>query len=185
MNFVLSAIVALGLIILGGATFIVSGGYNVAATEPHAGLTQWILNTAMARSVSIRAREVSAPTQFTQEQVQSGFSEFNEMCVTCHGAPGREKGEVGKGLNPPPPDLAEHADHWANAELFWIVKHGIKMTGMPAFGPTHSDDQLWTIVAFVKMLPQLSSEGYEKMKKTSGDVREHPGGGEHDNDHKH
>jgi mono/diheme cytochrome c family protein len=156
MKYIIGALATIVIIAFAGAAFVFSGGYNVAATDAHAGLTRWVLNTAMERSVSSRATSVKAPAQFTDEQVKSGFSEFNEMCVGCHGAPGKERGETGKGLNPSPPDLVQHASHWSNAEVFWIIKNGIKMTGMPAFGPTHSDDRLWTLVAFVKKLPQLS-----------------------------
>jgi mono/diheme cytochrome c family protein len=131
----------------------------------------------MRHSVAARAATVNAPMQFTGKQVADGFSEFDGMCVACHGAPGVERGEVGKGLNPRPPDLAKASESWSTAELFWIVKHGVKMTGMPAFGPTHSDERLWTIVAFLKQLPRLSSQDYEKMKgslaKGHHDAHEH------------
>ena len=133
MKYVLGGLASLALLLVVVAAFALAGGYNVAATEGHNGLTRWFLATVMRRSVASRATSVNAPTQFTSEQVAEGFSEFDEMCVTCHGAPGRDRGEVGKGLNPRPPKLAEAAKEWSTAELFWIVKHGVKMTGMPGF----------------------------------------------------
>ena len=172
----------IGIAILVGASLVLIGAYNVAATHPHTQLTRWLLYTAMQRSVSLRASSINAPAQFTPEQVKDGFSEFSEMCVTCHGAPGKERGEIGKGLNPPPPDLARVASTWSSAEVFWIVKNGIKMTGMPAFGPTHSDARLWSIVAFVKQLQQMTPEDYDKMESAPHQPHEHP---PDDHEHEH
>jgi len=183
IRWLVTIIVALCVVAAGGATLIFSGIYNVAATSPHTQLTQWLLHTTMERSVSTRAKSISAPEQFTPEQIKAGFSDFDEMCVTCHGAPGKEPGEIGKGLNPQPPNLAQHASHWSNAEVFWILKNGVKMTGMPAFGPTHSDDRLWSIVAFIKQqLPQLTPEDYAKM---DGVRHQLPSTGDHDHEHDH
>jgi len=136
----------------------------------------------MQRSVSERAKSVQAPTQFTEEQTKEGALDFSEMCVGCHGAPGEERGEIGKGLNPSPPSLAEVVPSWSSAEIFWILKNGIRMTGMPAFGPTHSNDRLWSIVAFVKQLPKMTADDYKKMGQPS---REHEHQHEHNHNHQH
>src|SRR3546814_5639660 len=76
---------------------------------------------------------------------------------------------MGKGTNPAPPELSETVHKWTPAELFWIVKYGLKMTGMPAWGPTHRDDELWAITAFLLRLPELSPEEYRSMTK-AGDA---------------
>ena len=181
-------VVLLCLAALAAASFIYSGVYDVAASEPHSAVSQWVLHTTMRRSVSARAKSVDAPAQFSQDQVRAGGSEFREMCVDCHGAPGQERGEVGKGLNPSPPDLAEAGSSWSSAEIFWILKNGIKMTGMPAFGPTHSDDVLWSIVAFVKQkLPQLTPEDFKSLgsgERSPTPAGDHAHGHDH-NDHDH
>jgi mono/diheme cytochrome c family protein len=93
------------------------------------------------------------------------FRAFKEMCTPCHGAPGKERGVIGKGLQPPAPDLSGAAQHWKRAELFWVVKNGIKMTGMPAFGPTHSDDEIWLVVAFLQRLPNVNSAEYKQFEE--------------------
>src|SRR5215470_9081950 len=178
----IGTIIALAILIIGGATFLLVGGYNVAATAPHSALTAWILHTTMERSVSARAKSITAPAQFIQEQIREGALDFGEMCVECHGAPGKERGEVGKGLNPSPPDLVHAVSHWSSAELFWIVKNGLKMTGMPAFGATHSDDRLWSIIAFVQQLPKLTPEDYKKIEH-SGDGHSHIHQDMHDHQH--
>ena len=181
-SFFVMITVAVGIVILGAAAFVFTASYNVAATDPHSRLMQWMLHTTMHRSVTARANSIHPPAQFTQEQVREGALEFGEMCAPCHGAPGKERGEMGKGLNPSPPDLAEVGSEWSSAEIFWIVKNGIKMTGMPAFGPTHPDDLLWSIVAFVRQLPQVTPEDYKKIENTLS--QKHPTN-EHEHTHEH
>lgn len=93
---------------------------------------------------------------------------FDDMCVQCHGAPGKDPSIVGKGLNPPPPWLPGTVQRWTRAELFWIVKNGVKMTGMPAFGPTHSDEDLWLLVAFLQRLPNIKPEEFRELSEKFG-----------------
>jgi hypothetical protein len=106
--------------------------------------------------------------------LRHGFDEYREMCVACHGAPGVERGALGKGINPEPPDLAKESAEWSDRELFWITKHGIKMAGMPAFGITHSDEELWGIVAFVRRLESMSPEEYRRLAG-EGETHAHAG----------
>ena len=160
MKYLIGGLATVAIFALAATLFFLGGVFNVAATDQHAAITRWTLHTAMERSVRSHATEVAPPDAFTPQQAAAGFSEFNEMCVGCHGAPGKERGEVGKGLNPQPPDLSKVASRFSKAELFWILKHGVKMTGMPAFGPTHSDDRLWSITAFLEQLPQVTPEQY-------------------------
>jgi mono/diheme cytochrome c family protein len=111
----------------------------------------------------VRAQTITPPPVPPSQKIGEAFRTFNEMCVQCHSAPGKEPTMVGKGLNPPPPKLSDAAQRWSRAELFWIVKNGIKMTGMPAFGPTHSDEELWLVVAFLQRLPNISPEEFKEM----------------------
>jgi len=157
------------LLVLAGLGFIFSGFYNVAADEEHTNPVQWVLRTTQSRSVERRAEEVHPPDWLAHpdpEVLRKGFVHYHEMCVTCHGAPGISMSEAAMGLNPSPPDLTRHADE-AN-ETFWIVKHGIKMTGMPSFGMTHDDDEIWAIVAFLQTMPKLTKEQYQKMAQEAG-----------------
>jgi mono/diheme cytochrome c family protein len=95
-----------------------------------------------------------------------GAAEYDDMCSGCHLAPGQEKTEISKGLYPSPPELSRGND-LNPAEQFWVLKHGIKMTGMPAWGSTHEDNLLWDIVAFIQKLPALSPEQYQALVKSS------------------
>ena len=87
------------------------------------------------------AEAVGAQPPLSAEQARHGLEHFASTCVPCHGGPGVEPGELGKGITQTPPDLAQAVERWSDRELFWIVKHGIKFAGMPAFGPTHSDQE--------------------------------------------
>ena len=152
----------------GGAYFIFSGTYNVAATSQDSDLVNWTLSAIREQSIERRADEVTPPADSVlndPKTIREGFEHYNEMCVVCHGAPGMESSEARQGLNPKPPLLAKVAKEISPREMFWDIKHGIKMTGMPAWGPTHSDDKIWAMVAFVKQLPQMSPEQYKTMEQ--------------------
>lgn len=150
-----------GVLVLEAAILLIvvySGQYNVAASRPYTKPISWLLDTTMERSVERHAGGVQPPGQAS---VTEGASHFAGMCVVCHGGPGVEPPEIGQGPNPAPPQLSEEGAEWSLQEVYWIVKHGIKMTAMPAFGPTHKEEQLWAMAYFVKQLPQLSPEQYQ------------------------
>ncbi len=173
MKFVAGLVTAVVAIALVAVLAIITGVYNVAATVPHTSFERLILNNAMAYSVRSHSGPDVAKT-WNERELREGFQEYNEMCIYCHGAPGKEASDIGQGLHPEPPDLTKTPQRWNNAELFWIVKNGIKMTGMPAFGPTHDDDTVWNIVGFVRKLPSMSAEDYKKMEgQSQWDSQEH------------
>lgn len=142
-----------------------SGWVDVSATKPESGIVQWLLVTARDHSIRTRAGSIAVPSLDDSLLIMKGFDHYNEMCVTCHGAPGREPDEIAKGLNPPGPVLAHLSSSRNPAETFLIIKNGIKMTGMPAWGPTHDDTAIWGMVAFVRHLPEVSAEQYKEMQK--------------------
>jgi len=167
LKFVGGLVAMLLLLLIGAGVVILSGAYNVAATNPDNPVTEWLLHTTMRRSVAMRSSEIVAPQSFSNEQVIAGVEEFSAMCAQCHGAPGKMRASVGKGLRPRAPDLAVAAREWDSGSLFWIVKNGINMTGMPAFGLTHDDQTIWSIIAFVKQLPDMTSEEYQRLEQQS------------------
>lgn len=175
-----TALVGLALVALvGGLAFVYSGAADVAATSPHWALTRWLLSTTMERSVRSRAAALTAPPGLDDEdELKDGGEEYAEMCAGCHGAPDEKPGVVARGLNPPPPKLVRAARDWTLAEVFWITKHGVRMTGMPAFGPTHSDPELWEIAAFVKRLPELDAASYRALARSGQDHHHHEQGDE-------
>lgn len=160
--------VVLTIVIAFGVFYLYSGAYNVAATLPHTPFFGWSLKRIQMSSIQSHAESVSPAPDLESVNLEEGLEHFNEMCVTCHGAPGVQPSEIGKGLNPAPPELSGVVEVFSEAELFWTVKHGIKMTGMPAFGPTHGDEEIWAVVGFLERLPRLSGEEYDEMLEEAG-----------------
>lgn len=150
---------------------IFSGFYNVSALSPDPSLMQWVLGTTSDRSVEHHAGIVRISNITDTSLVKTGFLHFNEMCVGCHGAPGVKRSEIGQGLFPKAPDLTESAKEMPVSELFWVIKNGIKSTGMPAFGKTHSDHKIEAIVAFLEKMKSMSGQDYAAMRKAAGNKK--------------
>lgn len=157
---------AIGLIV------VYTGAYNVAATEEHSSLGRWAFDTTFHRSVRTRAADIEPPANLTA-MVGRGAGEYKQMCQHCHGGPGIDRDEWANGMRPRPPHLTEEAAEWEAKEVFWLVKHGAKMTGMPAFGATHDDQTLWSIAAMVKELPAMTPERYAAMGEQHGEAESH------------
>lgn len=147
-----------------------SGGYNIAATEEHTSAVRWLFDTTFKNSVQAHAANIKTPP-LPPEMVATGAESYMAMCQHCHAGPGREREKWAAGMRPRPPHLTEAAKHWRPNEIFWLVKHGAKMTGMPAFGPTHDDKAIWAIASFVSQLPAMPPERYSEL----GGRHAHPG----------
>jgi len=171
----LAAVIAIA--ILGGLGFVYSGVYHVGATDRHLDLTYWLLNTARVQSIKAHAAGIPVPAGFDDQAIiLIGTEHFAAHCAVCHGAPGVPKGDIARGLYPAPPNLSNAVQLYSSAELFWIVKNGIKMSGMPAWND-HSDPELWAIVAFLKKLPSMSEQDYAKqvMASMANGAHDHSG----------
>lgn len=174
-NFMIGLIVVLAAV---GVGVLYSGAINVGASDPHSVPVRWLLHTGMERSVRYHASGIKAPPLNRPGMVMGGFRHYREMCVGCHLAPGVESSEIRKGLMPKPPKLQQAVRHWTPAELFWIVKNGVRMTGMPAWGASHSDEKIWDIVAFLQKLPDMTPAQYGQMDRAAG-----KGDGDEDEEH--
>lgn len=177
-----AAVGAGGVLALLGAVGLVvvyTGAYNVAATEEHASFTRWAFDTTFQNSVERRAADVPPPESMTPEMIAAGATSYKALCQHCHAGPGVERAEWASGMRPRPPHLTEAAAEWEPREVFWLVRHGVKMTGMPAFGPTHDDQALWNIAAFVKELPAMTPERYAALGGTPEGGGHHGDGGQH------
>jgi mono/diheme cytochrome c family protein len=169
MKIFIIIVIGIFFLVVGVAVFTWSGIYNVAATKTHWSGTTWFLNQARERSIHFHSKGISPPPLKEEKLDEIGFSHYHEMCRLCHGAPGVLPEEFAKGLNPKPPDLtSKDVQELSRAELYWVVKNGIKMTGMPAFGITHTEGELWAMVALVKRLPDLKPEEYKAMMNGRG-----------------
>ncbi len=156
-----------GIVVLISLPLIVLalGGVNMGASRGPGTLETILASWTVDRSVAVRAPDEKNPHASDATAIADGLHHYREMCVQCHGAPGMKPAEFAAGLNPPAPDLADEAKEWTDGQLFWIIKHGIRMTGMPAFGSTHGDDDIWKIVAFVRQLDHLTAEQKSQLKK--------------------
>ena len=172
---VMTLLLAALLLAAGAMAFIYSGIYDVSASTPHGAVSSWVMETTMHSSVERRASQIEVPDLGDESLVLAGVNDFEEMCVQCHGAPGKKPAAVGEGLNPPAPDLAESANEMTAAELFWVTKHGIKMTGMPAWGHTHEDDALWPVVVLMTALPELDAAAYDSLLNRAEGMGHHAG----------
>jgi mono/diheme cytochrome c family protein len=169
---VASVLGTLGALIIAGLIVVYTGSYDTAASSEHIGISRWALETTMERSVRRRASGLEPPADVSETDVAAGAAHYRDVCQHCHGGPGVRRDEWAQGLNPSPPDLMEEAGKWSSGELFWIVKHGIRMTGMPAIAEGHSDRDVWNIVAFVERLPDMSVEEYRAAGGAAGEQQD-------------
>ncbi|HEY2033105.1 MAG TPA: cytochrome c [Rhizomicrobium sp.] len=168
----MGAAAALVLVAVIAAIFAFSGIYDVAADSPHAALTKMLIATARERSIESRLSGVKVPPLEDAHMIADGAADYDAMCTACHLAPGMAENEMRPGMNPKPPVLWRFK-HGDPREQFWVIKHGIKMTGMPAWGVTHSDEEIWNMVAFLQKLPSLSPAQYHTIVASGGDHHDH------------
>lgn len=152
--------------VVGGYAFMRTGIYNISATSQHLQPIYSILEKGMHYSVRYHAADITAPPTDDMQMVKRGALTFHGACVQCHGAPGVAPHGIGMGMQPVPGPLVESAKKWEARELYWIVRHGIKMSGMPAWEYRMSEEQLWEVVAFMQHLPQLSPAEYKEMTRS-------------------
>lgn len=180
---ILFSLCVLGVVLaLSGFAFIHSGIYNVTAMEEHGSWGKWALHTTMKNSVEARGSEVNVPSNLaSEEMIRQGARGYDQLCVACHLKPGLDDTLLRQGLNPTPPSLTETGP-FGPGEQFWIIKNGIKMTGMPAWGVTHDDEDLWEITAFIQRLPSLSESEYTRLTQPEQGIQAKADDG-HDHDH--
>ncbi len=160
LAFLFGILATLAVLAVGAVAVAYSGAYEIAATEDHASAVRWALQTNFHNAVENGAEAIPVPAEITPAMLASGAAKYKEACQHCHGGPGVKRSEWASGMRPLPPHLVEAASEWEPSEIFVIVKNGVRMTGMPAFGPTHDDETLWGVAAFVSDLPAMTPEEY-------------------------
>ena len=150
------------LSVVAAAIYFFGGFYNVAGSAGDSDLVTWALTQIRTASIARHANDTPPVSLNDPANVQAGAQAFSTRgCINCHGGPGVNWAKFSEGLHPDPPDLKEIANERAPQQLFWVIKNGINMTGMPSFGSVEVPDQeIWTIVAFVKKLPNVSDEEF-------------------------
>lgn len=172
-QFLLGAVSVLGLGAVAGYAAIQVGAVDFAADSPHAPGVARLIEWAREQSIARSAAGIQPPADLASEaRIRRGAGNYEAMCVGCHLSPGVEDSEIRKGLYPAPPNLSvarsAGEERGADARRFWIVKHGIKGSGMPAWAQGGMDDEaIWDLAALVKVLPKLSAAEYRARVEAS------------------
>lgn len=166
MKFLLGALFAVFVAIVGGFAVVSSGIVNVGADQAHNPLVYNFLETARNRSIANASKDIVVPNLEKVEMISSGGADYKDMCAGCHLSPGVAETDFSESLYPKPPNFtkADNVRRYQNEDGakqgFWAIKHGIMASGMPAWGASHDDDRMWAMVAFIRSLPELDEAQY-------------------------
>jgi len=160
-RFVITALILLLIGAAGVGAFVYSGIYNIGADDHHSRPVFSLLQTLRERSIAVHARNVEVPNLEDASLILKGAGQYAAMCTQCHLTPGMKDSEIRPGLYPQPPNLARLRVDPGKA--FWVIKHGIKMSAMPAWGGSHDDATIWSMVAFLQKLPDMSAKQYKEI----------------------
>jgi mono/diheme cytochrome c family protein len=160
IGLVIAAALAVGVI--GAGLFIESGYYNIGADDHHTKIVFAVVEHLRERSIEVRARGLEAPALDDPKRIEAGAERYAALCVGCHLAPGVAKSDIRSGMYPHPPSLAQE-EMRDSRRAFWTIKHGIKMSAMPAWGKSLDDVLIWDIVAFVRKMPEMTPESYQEL----------------------
>lgn len=159
-RWILSISILAILLLVAAGIFVLSGAYTIGADAPHSKIVFTILDELRDRSIEHHSEGVRPPSNLGDpKRIAAGAVLYNEMCTGCHLGPGLERSELSQGLYPSAPELAS-GDDLSAAEQFWVIKHGVKLTAMPAWGKTHDDELIWDMVAFIRQLPKMNAQQY-------------------------
>lgn len=168
---------ALALLAASGGVLVAwSGLYSVAASKGHWLVIDRFLRFGMMNSVETHAPDVEPPPLDDADLIRLGAAHYYAGCAYCHGAPGLAMTPVAQHMLPAPPDLTSHVSLWTDQELFWLVKHGLKYTGMPGWPVQDRDDEVWAVVAFLRQMPDMTQQTYRDL--ALAEVEAEPQGGE-------
>lgn len=161
---------AAGALVIAAAIVIVSGVIPITASSGHWPVTEWFLHFTMRRSVSTHAKMAPRPPEDldTMRRVLQGAGHYEVGCRPCHGAPGDIAPQIPRAMTPQPPALPPRVASWTARELFYIVKHGVKFTGMPGWPAPSRDDEVWAVVAFLRRLPSVDARVYQDLVRGGG-----------------
>lgn len=167
----LKTVLILAVVVIGGAiAYAYSGYYDLSVGSGHTAPVKWYLNTLRHNAIERGAADIEVPPLDAAGMFEAGAMSYNQACAGCHGRPGRDPSGS---WEPAPPALTRHA--WDPAELFWVVRNGIKMSAMPKIGPERvGDEQVWQIAAFLQQASSLTEGEYREMVEPSPEVEPVP-----------
>lgn len=160
------------VLIVVAVLYFLLGRYDVSATKPHPAIVSMIFHSVTERSIQRNSASLTVPYDVDDENIYvKGFKEYEKMCVQCHGGPGIEASSSGKGLFPKPPKFpSEEFNEYSLKDIFWVTKNGVKMSGMPAYGPTYEDKTIWAIAIFLDRSRDLSEAEYKSLRDKYSDT---------------
>ncbi|WP_431634969.1 c-type cytochrome [Dyella sp. KULCS107] len=157
--FLFGVLATLVLLAAGATAFVWSGRYDIGADAPHTRPVFALMQALRDRSIRAHATDLTEPDLADPQLVLKGAGQYAAMCTQCHLSPAMADSEIRPGLYPQPPNLSrERVDP---KQAFWVIKHGIKMSAMPAWGASHDDATIWSMVAFLQKLPGMSAQEYK------------------------
>ena len=176
MKRTITTLVAAGVV---GSAAVLAGAYsglvNVGADDPHFPAVHAFLTMARDRSIEVRSRDIEVPKLDDPALIRAGAGNYNSMCIGCHLAPVVAQTELSQSLYPAPPNLAKIGIDGSSSATFWVIKHGIKASGMPAWGKSMEDEYIWGMVAFLNQLPKMDATQYQALVASSSG-HQHGGG---------
>ena len=160
-KYIITVAITLGVLAVGAGAFVYSGVYNVGADDQHTKPVLAVMQSLREQSIRARSKDITVPDLNDEQLILKGAGQYAAMCTGCHLKPGMQDSEIRPGLYPQPPNLSQvRVDPKA---AFWVVKHGIKMSAMPAWGGSHDDATMWSMVAFLQKLPDMTPQQYKDM----------------------
>ena len=172
---IVSTVLGLGVIgVVGGLIVLRGGFYNISATESHYPLIYTVFEEGLQYSIQNHARDIQVPELGAPEQLLRGAAIYAANCVQCHGGPGTAPSRHGMSMQPVPGPLVDADTNWRARELYWITRHGIKMSGMPAWEYHLSDSDIWATVAFVSAMPAMTTQDFKRMTAAGADTTSVP-----------
>lgn len=175
--------VTLGVLAIGAGAFAWSGLYNIGADDHHTRPVFAFLQTLRNRSIRLRSEDLTVPNLDDPQLILKGAGQYAAMCTGCHLAPGMAENEMRPGMYPKPPQLSKFRPD--PREAFWVIKHGIKMSAMPAWGSSHDDATIWSMVAFLQKLPGMTPAQYKDIVARAPPDEDMDMGGDHEHAHDH
>lgn len=154
-----ASLLVVGALVAGGVIFVLSGVYNIAASRDHWSVTNLAITILRDRSIAAASSTVEAPALNDPDLYRLGEQHFLGACTSCHGQPGQPLNPIYANMTPSPPDLIGAFEHYSASEVFWIVRHGLKYTGMPAWPGPNRPDEVWSVVAFLERLNRQPETG--------------------------
>jgi ketosteroid isomerase-like protein len=179
----ITVVVVLAVLALGAGAFVYSGLYNIGADDHHTKLVHSALQTLRDRSIHMRSQDIKVPDLEDPQLILKGAGQYAAMCTQCHLTPGQTDSEIRPGLYPQPPNLAQ--ERVDPKDAFWVIKHGIKMSAMPAWGLSHEDPAIWSMVAFLQKLPDMTAAQYKDIVDRAPPDEDMDMGGDGGHSHSH